>query len=185
MQVENVFEVDQQREAVWDVLMDVPRVVPCLPGATLTETLGGDHWKAELTVKLGPVAMTFDSDITRQSADAEAGTVLLAVKAREKSGRGGASAEIQSSLESVSGGTRVTVTTQMRLQGAVARIGRSEIVEEVSQQMVNSFAAGLKGQMTGEAGAEPVPIEPPSILRLLLNSVLLKLRRALRRGRRD
>ena len=177
MQVENVFEVDQPREAVWDVLMDVPRVVPCLPGAALTDTIDEDHWKADLTVKLGPVAMAFASDIVRKSADVEAGTVVLTVKAREKSGRGAASADIQSVLESIPGGTRVTITNQMRLQGAVARVGRSEIVEEVSQQMVDNFSTRLKALMTGEAGPEVAPAEPPSIIRMFLVSLRRRLRR--------
>jgi carbon monoxide dehydrogenase subunit G len=181
VELENVFEVGERREVVWDVLMDVPRVVPCLPGATLTETLGDDHWKAELMVRLGPVSMTFDADVTRQSADPVAGKVSLAVKAREKSGRGAATAEILSALDPVDGGTKVTLTTSMRLQGAVARIGRSEIVEEVSQQMVDSFATCLKGKMTGQLAAGEAP-KPPSVIRMVLRSLWLRVRRAFRRG---
>jgi uncharacterized protein len=170
VELENVFQVDERRDVVWEVLMDVPRVVPCLPGATLTETRGDDHWKADLVVRLRPASMTFDADVTRQSADPIAGKVSLAVKAREKRGRGAATAEILSELDAVDGGTKVTLTTSVRLQGAVARIGRSEIVEEVSPQMVDSFATCLEGKMTGQLAAGEAP-KPPSMIRMVLRSL--------------
>ena len=35
MRIENTFTVAAPAEAAWDLLMDVPRVIPCMPGATL------------------------------------------------------------------------------------------------------------------------------------------------------
>ncbi len=35
MKLENSFEVDAPPERAWDLLMDVPRIGPCRPGATL------------------------------------------------------------------------------------------------------------------------------------------------------
>ena len=98
MKLENAFEVPAPRERAWELLMDVPRVVPCMPGATLRETVSDDHWKADLAVKLGPIALNFDTDVTRESVDETAGSVTLGAKAREKRGRGGAQAAIRSTL---------------------------------------------------------------------------------------
>jgi carbon monoxide dehydrogenase subunit G len=180
MDVHNEFEVNQPRELVWDLLMDVPQVVPCVPGATLVETLGDERWKAELLVKLGPVAMTFDADITRQEADVAAGNVRLAVRARERSGRGAANAEIHSALTPAGAGTRVSITTSLRLQGAVARVGRSDIVEDVSQHMVDAFAGCLRGKLTGELGADHA-VAPQPTVRLVLKSLWARLRGVFRR----
>ena len=98
MKVENSFEVPASRQPAWDLLMDVPRIVPCMPGAELRETVGDDHWKADMAVKLGPIALNFDTDVTRAAVDEAGSSVTLNAKAREKRGRGGAQAAIQSSL---------------------------------------------------------------------------------------
>ena len=39
VKLENSFEVPAPREEAWELLMDVPRVIPCMPGATLVETV--------------------------------------------------------------------------------------------------------------------------------------------------
>jgi uncharacterized protein len=126
--------------------MDVPRVIPCMPGATLTETVDDSNWKAKMNVKLGPISLTFDTDVAREEADEAARKATLSAKARESRGRGAAQATIESSLSALDGGTRVDVATDLVLTGAVAQYGRG-IVEDVSQQMVQSFADCLKAQL--------------------------------------
>jgi carbon monoxide dehydrogenase subunit G len=180
VKVENVFDVPESREAVWELLNDVPRVVPCIAGATLTHSGGEEEWQAEFPVTLGPVAMMFDATITREAADERAGVVRLAVKAREKNGRGAATADVESRLEDDGGATRVTVSTNLRLQGTVARVGRSEIVEDVSRQMTDSFASCLKARLAqGDAASSTAAPE----LRIRLRTVLAGLVRQLRRAR--
>jgi len=126
--------------------MDVPRVIPCMPGATLTETIDDSNWKAKMNVKLGPISLTFDTDVAREEADEAARRAKLSAKARESRGRGAAQATIESSLFALDGGTRVEVATDLMLTGAVAQYGRG-IVEDVSQQMVKSFSDCLKAQL--------------------------------------
>jgi len=180
VKVENVFEVPESREAVWELLNDVPRVVPCIPGATLTHAGGTEEWQAEFPVTLGPVAMIFDATITREVANELDGVVRLAVKAREKNGRGAATADVESRLEDDGGATRVTVSTNLRLQGTVARVGRSEIVEDVSRQMTDSFANCLKAKLA-EGDAASTTAAPQ--LRIKLRTVLAGLVRQVRRAR--
>src|SRR5688500_17484880 len=108
--------------------MDVPRVIPCMPGTTLTETVGESAWKARLEVKLGPVSLAFDTDVEREEADREAMRAVLTADAREVRGRGCATARIESTLAPFDGGTRIVVRTDLRLIGAVAQT-RSGLVE--------------------------------------------------------
>jgi len=126
--------------------MDVPRVIPCMPGATLTETVDDSNWKAKMNVKLGPISLTFDTDVKREAADEAARKAKLSAKAREARGRGAAQATIESSLSELENGTQVDVVTDLMLTGAVAQYGRG-IVEDVSQQMVQSFSECLKAQL--------------------------------------
>lgn len=150
MRLENSFEVPAPRQRAWELLMDVPRIVPCMPGAELRETVSESQWKADLGVKLGPISLNFDTDVTRESVDEAAGSVTLAAKAREKRGRGGAQAAISSTLTELGPlSTRIDIVTDLTLSGAVAQYGRG-IVQDVSQQMVGKFADCLKGQLTAE-----------------------------------
>ncbi len=154
MKLENSFEVPASKQKAWDLLMDVPRIVPCMPGAELRETVDENHWKADMAVKLGPISLSFDTDVTRDAADEAAGSVTLNAKAREKRGRGGAQAAIQSSLTEIdAANTRIDIVTDMTLSGAVAQYGRG-IVQDVSGQMVNRFADCIKSQLQAETPEE-------------------------------
>lgn len=154
MKLENTFEVPAPKQKAWELLMDVPRIVPCMPGAELRETVDDNHWKADMSVKLGPIALSFDTDVTRDEVDEAAGSVTLSAKAREKRGRGGAQAAIQSSLTELDPArTRIDIVTDLTLSGAVAQYGRG-IVQDVSGQMVNRFADCLQSQLQAETPEE-------------------------------
>jgi carbon monoxide dehydrogenase subunit G len=163
MKVENSFEVPAAREEAWDLLMDVPRIVPCMPGAELVETVDENSWKAKMAVKLGPIALNFAVDVVRETADPAQGSVKLNARAREMRGRGGAQAAIESSLSEVPGGTRVDIVTDLTMSGAVAQYGRG-IVQDVAGQLTAQFAECLKAKLgpaaaaaasAGASGAEP------------------------------
>jgi carbon monoxide dehydrogenase subunit G len=149
VQLDNSFEVAASRESAWNLLMDVPRVVPCMPGAQLTETVDDSNWKAKVSVKLGPIALQFAADIERTEVDTAANSVVLTTNARELRGRGGAKATIRSSLTELGPRqTRVDVHTDLSLSGSVAQYGRS-IVQDVAGQMVGKFADCLQLQLAG------------------------------------
>jgi uncharacterized protein len=149
LRLENSFEVTAPPEEAWELLMDVPRVIPCMPGAKLTETVDDSHWKATMAVKLGPIGLEFATDVTREEADAAARRARLSARARETRGRGAGQATIVSSLAQVDGGTRVDIVTDMTLSGAVAQYGRG-MVEDVSRRLVSSFADCLRSQLAVE-----------------------------------
>jgi uncharacterized protein len=171
MRVENSFEVGAPPEQAWDLLMDVPRVIPCLPGAELTETVDESAWKATMAVKLGPVSLSFATDVTREEADAAARRAKLSARAREQRGRGAGQATIESTVTEVDGGSRVDIVTDLSLSGAVAQYGRG-IIPEVASQLVGRFAdclerelAPVPAEAAGEAGGEPAAAgteEPPA-----------------------
>jgi uncharacterized protein len=169
MRLENSFEVPAPPEAAWDLLMDVPRVIPCMPGAKLDETVDDSNWKATMQVKLGPISLSFATDVKRDEADEAAWRSKLSARARETRGRGAAQATIESSLAATDGGTKVDLVTDLSLTGAVAQYGRG-IVQDVSSQLVTSFAECLQAQLTAapeeaQAAAE-VQAKPVSGLSL-------------------
>jgi hypothetical protein len=159
-----------------------------MPGATLAETVDDDHWRAKLAVKLGPISLSFDADVTRQAADAQARRGVLATNARESRGRGGAQATIESTLAEQNGGTRVDIVTDLTLTGPVAQYGRG-MVQSVAAQLTESFASCLQKQLAAApaaAGETPEPAsaaaaKPVSGLRLGFRALLDVVTRPFRR----
>jgi carbon monoxide dehydrogenase subunit G len=162
VQIENSFEVGASRNTAWNLLMDVPRVVPCMPGAQLTETVDESNWKAKVSVKLGPISLQFAADVARAEVDTQTNSVVLTTNAREVRGRGGAQATIRSSLTELGPHrTRVDVLTDLSLSGSVAQYGRG-IVQEVAGQMVGKFADCLQKQLVGSEEEAQAAVEQAS-----------------------
>jgi len=190
MRLENSFNVEAPPERAWELLLDVPRVIPCMPGAELTETVDEKTYKATMAVKLGPISLKFATDVLLEETDEAARVVRMTANARELRGRGGGKATIESSLAEVDGGTRVDIVTDMALTGAVAQYGRG-IVQDVSSQLVRRFAECLQAQLATEpasggtvgaaAPAPPPPAKPVSGLALGLGAVARAAARLVRR----
>jgi carbon monoxide dehydrogenase subunit G len=162
MRLENSFEVAASRDTAWNLLMDVPRVVPCMPGAQLTETVDDSNWKAKVSVKLGPIALQFAADVARTEVDTAGNRVVLTTSAREVRGRGGAQAAIESKLTELGPAhTRVDVVTDLSLSGSVAQYGRG-IVQDVAGQMVGTFADCLQKQLVGSEDEAQAAVEQAS-----------------------
>jgi uncharacterized protein len=158
LRLENRFEVAAPVDQAWMLLNDVPRVVPCMPGAELTETIDENTWKGVVHVRLGPVAFEFVTDVSRESRDDAGRRVVLVTKARERRGRGSAQARIESSLAEAGGKTAVEIVTDLNLQGAVAQYGRG-LVPEIAAQLTRQFADNIASLL--EAEHEPVEAAPP------------------------
>ncbi len=127
MQIENGFEAETSRDATWALLTDVPRVVPCMPGAELERVVDDHTWEVLQKVKLGPISLQFRSEVKQeQPAEAE-GIAALAVKAKEVKGKGGAEATIRSSLSPTATGTRSIWSRSSSCAGAVAQYGRAVV----------------------------------------------------------
>lgn len=192
MRLENAFAVDAPPERAWPVLMDMPVVVSCMPGAELIETVDDSHWRTSLTVKLGLVSLVFDADLERELVDAAAGRMVMTSKARERKGRGGATARVESTMQPEGDGSRVVIITDVNLSGTAAQFGRP-VVQDVSRQLTARFAACLQTKLgTAEtASSDPaasaelhtVPPQPVSGLSLLFRALVSPLTRRIGRDR--
>jgi hypothetical protein len=187
MKLTNSFDVSASPEATLKLLLDADRVIPCMPGAELIETVDERTWKAKMAVKLGPVGLDFLNDVTITEVDESAGRVTMAVKGRDTRGKGGADADIVSTLTATDGGTHVQLETDLRLSGQAAQFGRGSIVQDVSTTLVDQFANCLKAQLTAspeEAKAATVQAQKPiSGFSLMLKTLARKLSRLFGGGR--
>jgi hypothetical protein len=189
VKLENSFEVQAAPEQAWSLLLDVPRVIPCMPGAELTEVVGENAWKATMAVKLGPISLKFATDVMLEETDEASRRVRMTANARELRGRGGGRATIESSLVALDGGTRIDIVTDMALTGAVAQYGRG-IVQDVSSQLVRRFAECLEAQLVAAPAEAQAAVaesaKPVSGLSLGVGAIVRAagrlVRRLLRRG---
>jgi carbon monoxide dehydrogenase subunit G len=156
VRLENSFEVPAPPEQVWDFLLDVSGVVPCMPGAELTEIVDDRTWKGKVSVRLGAVSLSYLGTVVMEERDERGRTVVLEAKGTEARGKGMASARSTSRLEPTgNGGTRVVIETDLTLAGAVAQFGRG-MIADVSQRLTDEFADCLKDRLTSGA-EEAVP----------------------------
>lgn len=150
MEITNSFEVPAPQEKVWNYMLDVERVVVCMPGASLTETIDDTHWKGKLTMKLGPVSLNFAGKVEMAERDDEAYRVVLKGSGMEQRGKGAASATVTSTLESIGDReTRVNVVQDIKVSGQAAQFSRG-MMQDVSAKLTKKFADCLKNNMTVE-----------------------------------
>jgi len=159
MKLENEFTVPASIDEAWAVLLDVPRVAPCLPGATVEPGQGEDgEYKGQMKIKIGPITAAYKGTVKIQEADEAARRVAMRAQAKDARGQGTAAATITSTMEEVPEGTKVSVVTDMRVTGPAAQFGRG-VMQDVSAKLMGRFAECLAQQMKG---AEPEAAEEPA-----------------------
>ena len=152
MKLENEFTVDVPVEDVWEVLLDLERVTPCLPGAALTEE-SGNEYNGEMKVRLGPVSQEYEGTVKIEEADESERRAVLKANGKDARGQGTASATITSTLQDEgNGSTKVRVETDMQLTGRAAQFGRG-VQQDVAEKLLNRFAECLENEIMG-GGAE-------------------------------
>jgi carbon monoxide dehydrogenase subunit G len=155
VEFDNEFEVPVPVDQAWDILMDIERIAPCVPGAELIEVVDDKTYKGKISVKLGPVALTFNGKTTFEELDAANHSAKLKAQGTDAKGRGGAHANVAFHMEPSDGGTKVIIETSLQLSGVVAQYGRGVgMVKDLSQQIIGQFAENLKNNVIGtEASA--------------------------------
>jgi carbon monoxide dehydrogenase subunit G len=150
MELEHSFTVPVPRERAWEVLLDVEKVAPCMPGASL-DSVDGDEIKGRIKVKVGPISMTYAGTARFTERDAAAGVVTLEASGKETRGAGTASASVRSVLEDQGDETRVTVHTNLNVTGKPAQFGRG-VMTEVGGKLIGIFATNLAAMLAAEQG---------------------------------
>jgi hypothetical protein len=137
----NEFEVDAPLDVVWSVLTDVERIAPCLPGAQLQE-VEGDEYRGVVKVKVGPITAQYKGAASFVEKDDAGYRAVLRAEGRDTRGTGNAAADITAEMAPTATGTRVTVTTDLKVTGKVAQFGRG-VMADVSKKLMGQFADNL------------------------------------------
>jgi carbon monoxide dehydrogenase subunit G len=147
MKLEHQFSVPVPVDRAWEVLLDVERVAPCMPGATV-ETVDGDSFTGQVKVKVGPITVSYAGKASFLEKDAAAHRAVVSAKGRETRGSGTAAATVTASMTGDGDSTRVKVVTDLAITGRPAQFGRG-VMNDVGNKLLGQFADCLADRLAG------------------------------------
>ncbi len=159
MKINNEFTVGVPIGEAWNAMLDLERIAPCLPGASIDEQEDDSSYKGTMAVKIGPITAKYKGTVKYEEKDEANHKAVLQATGRDARGQGTASATITSKMEEASGGTKVMVETDMKLTGKAAQFGRG-IAQDVATKMLGQFAECLEERLGGDS--EPEAAAAPS-----------------------
>ena len=156
IELDNSFTVPVPPEQAWDVLLDVERIAPCMPGASVL-SVDGDSVEGQVKVKLGPLSLTYKGTAKFVEKDQANFTIVLDASGKETRGQGTASASVNAVLKpgSEPGTTDAAIHTSLNVTGRPAQFGRS-LLPEISGKLIAQFADNLAALISAD-GAAPAP----------------------------
>ncbi len=165
MEFDNSFEIPLSPGRAWPILMDVARIAPCMPGAELTEIIDAQNYKGKISVRLGPVSLSFAGRIQIEDIDDVKHTARIKAQGSDAKGRGAANATASFRVEPKDAGSIVLIHTDLMLSGAVAQYGRGVgMIQATAAQIIGQFAANLRAQLAQQtapvASATAAPTSP-------------------------
>jgi len=150
MELTNEFRVGVPPAAAWEILTDVERIAPCMPGAQLQE-IDGDEYKGVVKVKVGPITAQYKGVATFIERDDANMKAVLRAEGRDTRGQGNANATITATLTADGDGTKVVVVTDLTVTGKVAQFGRG-VMADVSAKLLGQFVDCLHDKvLSGDA----------------------------------
>lgn len=154
MQLEQRFTLAHDPSVVWPQFQDIPALVECLPGASLTGPVEGSAVPLRFDVKLGPIAAGFvgSGNVTFDES-AYQGVFDGAATDRRTNSRVKGAANFQV-LPGVAGGTEVVVLVDYALTGTLAQFGRAGIVRELAAALTAQFASRLEERLNRTTAAQ-------------------------------
>jgi uncharacterized protein len=161
MKLEHSFKVAAPLDRVWEALIDVERVAPCLPGAEITEAGEDGTYRGTFSVRLGPTTAAYRGELAMEEVDRGAHRAVMRASGQDKRGQGSAKATIVSTMREEGGATEVDVETDFTITGRLARFGRGGMIQDVSNRLLRDFSDCLQKMIeTSEATPEAAASEP-------------------------
>jgi carbon monoxide dehydrogenase subunit G len=155
MELKDTFTVDVPPERLWEVLTDVERIAPCVPGFELEEVDEPDY-RGRMKIKVGAIQMQYDATITFAERDDAARRAVLKVKGKERRGPGAVDATTTAVLSGEDGHTTAEMVTDVQVTGRIAQFGRG-IIADVSSRLTEKFVDNLEKQVLAPPEASAAP----------------------------
>jgi carbon monoxide dehydrogenase subunit G len=148
MKLSNEFVVDAGTERTWELLNDLERVAPCLPGAKMTGR-DGDAFLGEVKIKVGPIGANLQGVARFVETDETARRAVISMSGKDPKGGTATDATMHVRLEEVDPAhTRVLLDTDLEISGRMAQFGRGAIAD-VSNRLIGQFTDNLGALVAG------------------------------------
>ncbi len=145
MKLENRCVVPADQATTWDLVMDVPRVAPCVPGLSALEQEDDDRYTGTLLAQAGPMRVNLSGTLRVVSRDDERGEAHFLLEAADR--RIGGSVKTTMTLQlspTADGQTELTIATDTAFMGALGTLGQP-IIRRKAAATVEEFARNLAG----------------------------------------
>jgi carbon monoxide dehydrogenase subunit G len=160
MELNHSFTVNQPIAETWQILTDLERIAPCLPGAQLEE-VHGEVFKGGVKIKVGPITAQFKGEAQFEERNDTDFKAVLKASGRDTGGKGNASATITAQLTPVdASSTTCNLVTDLSITGKVAQFGRGALAD-VSEKLLAQFSDNLN-ELIKTQGAAPAAAPAPS-----------------------
>ena len=143
MQISGSYVFEAPIERVWDLLMNTDAIAACVPGCQELTAIGEDRYRAKLAVAVAAVTGSYDATIALEEKSPPHGYTLR-VEGQGRPGFVKGTSRIQ--LATQDAGTRVDVSADVQVGGAVARVGQ-RLLEGVGRAMMNRFFDCLRSRL--------------------------------------
>ena len=191
MRIENAFDVAAPPAEVYALMLDPARVAPCIPGAEVVGAREDGSHDAKVTVKVGPMKMSYAGVVSIIEHDDAARTAAMRARGAEARGQGNVDATMRMAVsEREGGGSHIDVSTEMQVTGRVAQMGQG-IMQDVAVRMIGEMARNMEALLTPapagsseQTAAQPAPeAKPIKGFSLMFGVLADRLRRLFSRSR--
>jgi uncharacterized protein len=142
MEFDNSFTVQKPIDEVWSTMVDLERVVPCVPDARVIEKTGDQAVTAEVKIKLGAMSMNYSGPAEIVEQDDSEHLAVMNARAKEAGGQGNADAKVTMQLTRAGEATEVALHSDVNVTGKAAQMGEGVIVA-VTEGMIKEFSENL------------------------------------------
>ncbi|MGV0835470.1 SRPBCC family protein [Mycolicibacterium thermoresistibile] len=158
MELINEFRVPVSAEQAWEVLTDVERIAPCIPGAQLL-SVDGDEFTGAVKVKVGPITVQYKGQAAFEQKDAAARRAVIRATGKETRGQGNAAAVVTAELKDEGDSTLCILTTDLTISGKAAQFGRG-VLSDVAGKLIGQFAQRLEADVLAQSATTAAPEQP-------------------------
>jgi carbon monoxide dehydrogenase subunit G len=140
-------------QRVWDFMMDVPQVSTCVPGVERVEEISPDVYKGILGVKIGPVSVRLEGQVTLVERNRDDWLARMDIEATDRRIRGAVNAKAWMKLTPRDDGqTDMAIHTDASIFGKLGQFGQA-VMKKKADQVVAEFAQNMSRKLSEPADA--------------------------------
>lgn len=183
MKISHEFVVARPVDQVWDYFQDIPSVADCLPGAELLEDKGDGKYSGKVSVKLGPLAATFEGD-ANVVPDAASKSGKIDGKGADRRGGSRGQVKVDYQLAAEGTDTKVNIDADVTLSGAAAQFGRTGLINEISGRLIEEFVACVEAKLAATTVEEAAQVKAGEVsgFTVFIQGLIAWLKKLFKRG---